>query len=61
MRSFYVSIVFSGVLEVAQYVYPIDKPITNQPVLELVFSFMLLAVCSAIFFFMDASSGGTES
>ena len=32
MRSFYVSIVFSGVLEVAQYVYPIDKPITNQPV-----------------------------
>lgn len=25
MRSFYVSIVFSGVLEVAQYVYPIDK------------------------------------
>lgn len=39
MRSFYVSIVFSGVLEVAQYVYPIDKPITNQPVLELVFSF----------------------
>ena len=60
MRSFYVSIVFSGVLEVAQYVYPIDKPITNQPVLELVFSFMLLAVCSAIFFFMDASSGGTD-
>ena len=41
MRSFYVSIVFSGVLEV-------------------VFSFMLLAVCSAIFFFMDASSGGTD-
>ena len=60
MRSFYVSIVFSGVLEVVQYVYPIDKPITNQPVLELVFSFMLLAVCSAIFFFMDASSGGTD-
>lgn len=60
MRSFYVSIVFSGVLEVAQYVYPIDKPITNQPMLELVFSFMLLAVCSAIFFFMDASSGGTD-
>lgn len=60
MRSFYVSIVFSGLLEVAQYVYPIDKPITNQPVLELVFSFMLLAVCSAIFFFMDASSGGTD-
>lgn len=29
MRSFHVSIVFSGVLEVAQYVYPIDKPITN--------------------------------
>ena len=46
--------------EVAQYVYPIDKPITNQPVLELVFSFMLLAVCSAIFFFMDASSGGSD-
>ena len=30
MRSFYVSIVFSGVLEVAQYVYLIDKTITNR-------------------------------
>ena len=38
MRSlFYVSIVFSGVLEVARSMYPIDGPITNQPVLELVF------------------------
>lgn len=37
MRSFYVSIVFSGVLEVAQYVYPIDKPITNSRCWSLYF------------------------
>ena len=36
------------------------RTLTNQPVLELVFCFMILAVCSAIFFNMDASSGGSD-
>ncbi len=58
MQSAYVSVLYSVTLEVIQYVWPMSKPLTNQPVLELVFCFMILAVCSAIFFDMNASSGG---
>lgn len=60
MRSAYVSVLYSVTLEVIQYVWPMSKPLTNQPVLELVFCFMILAVCSAIFFNMNASSGGSD-
>ena len=60
MRSAYVSVLYSVTLEVIQYVWPMSKPLTNQPVLELVFCFMVLAVCSAIFFNMNASSGGSD-
>ena len=60
MRSAYVSVWHSVTLEVIQYVWPMSKPLTNQPVLELVFCFMVLAVCSAIFFNMNASSGGSD-
>ena len=60
MRSAYVSVLYSVTLEVIQYVWPMSGPLTNQPVLELVFCFMILAVCSAIFFNMDASSGGSD-
>ena len=60
MRSAYVSVLYSVTLEVIQYVWPMSKPLTNQPVLELVFCFMIIAVCSAIFFNMNASSGGID-
>jgi len=60
MQSAYVSVLYSVTLEVIQYVWPMSKPLTNQPVLELVFCFMILAVCSAIFFNMNASSGGSD-
>ena len=60
MQSAYVSVLYSVTLEVIQYVWPMSKPLTNQPVLELVFCFMILAVCSAIFFDMNASSGGSD-
>lgn len=60
MQSAYVSVLYSVTLEVIQYVWPMSKPLTNQPVLELVFCFMIIAVCSAIFFNMNASSGGSD-
>lgn len=44
MRSAYVSVLYSVTLEVIQYVWPMSGPLTNQPVLELVFCFMIIAV-----------------
>lgn len=60
IKSVYVSLLFSAVLEGVQYVFPMDGPLTDEPVLELVFSFMILAVAAAVLFNMDASSGGTD-
>lgn len=60
IKSVYVSLLFSGTLEVVQYIFPMEGPLTDEPVLELVFSFMILAVIAAILFNMDASSGGTD-
>ncbi len=60
IKSVYVTLLFSAGLEVIQYIVPIDGPLTNQPVLELIFSFILMTVCSALFFNLNASSGGTD-
>ncbi|SHJ47869.1 YitT family protein [Hespellia stercorisuis] len=60
LKTIYVTLLFNVTLELAQYVYPMNGTLTEQPLLELVFSFMILAVVSAIFFNMDASSGGTD-
>lgn len=39
---------------------PMTAPLTDQPVLELVFAILLPAVSAAILFNMSASSGGTD-
>ena len=41
-------------------VIPLTAPMTNQPLLELIFAVSLPAVGSAILFNLDASSGGTD-
>ena len=41
-------------------IYPMTVPLTEEPLLELIFAVGLPAVSSAIFFNMDASSGGTD-
>mgnify|MGYP002241485001 CR=1 FL=1 len=43
-----------------QYLFPFKGPLTEQPFMELFFAFILAAGCSAIFFNMGASSGGTD-
>jgi len=60
IKTIYVTVCYSVGLEAVQYLFPFEGPLTDQPVLELVFAFMLIAVCSAVFFYMDASSGGTD-
>lgn len=60
IKSVYVSLLYSAELEVVQYLFPFEGPLTDQPLLELVFTFVLAAACSAVLFNMDASSGGTD-
>lgn len=60
IKSIYVSLIYSAGLGAIQYLLPFKGPLTDEPVLELVFAFVLAAACSAVFFNMDASSGGTD-
>jgi uncharacterized membrane-anchored protein YitT (DUF2179 family) len=59
-RTAYGSILLSVSLRLLEIIYPIDKPLTNQPMLELSFAVLLPAVGSAILFNIGASSGGTD-
>lgn len=56
----YCSLAFSFETWAMERLYPMTKPFTNQPLLELAFAIMLPAVGSAILFNANASSGGTD-
>lgn len=60
VRTVYTSLLMSGLLRLLEIVCPMDAPMTNQPLMELLFAVGLPAVGSAILFNMNASSGGTD-
>ncbi len=59
-RTAYVSLLMSCVIWALEYLCPMAAPMTNQPLLELIFSVALPAIGSALLFNMEASSGGTD-
>ena len=59
-KTFYVTILSTVGLSALDKIYPITTPLTDEPVIELLFSVAIPAVASAILFNMDASSGGTD-
>ncbi|MBQ1234810.1 MAG: YitT family protein, partial [Oscillospiraceae bacterium] len=56
----YTSILLSGVLSLLEKLVPIAAPLTDQPLLELVFAVAVPAYGTAILFNIGASSGGTD-
>lgn len=60
IKTVYVSLLTSFGLQALEYFYPMSVPITDQPVLELVFAIILPAASSAILFNINASGGGTD-
>ena len=50
----------SGLLQLMEVLFPLDHPLTSQPLMELLFAVGLPAVGSALLFNLDASSGGTD-
>jgi len=60
VKTAYISILLSAGLSFSEKIYPMMAPLTKEPLLELIFAVALPAVSSAIFFNMDASSGGTD-
>lgn len=59
-RTAYGSILMSLALKALEVLVPMNKPITNEPVLELAFAVALPAAGAAILFNIGASTGGTD-
>ena len=59
-KTVYVSLLMSVGLSAAESWFPMDGPLTNQPVLELMYAIVLPAFSAAIMFNVGASGGGTD-
>ena len=56
----YTTILLSVSLSTLERVFPMTKPLTDQPMLELCFAIALPAFASAVLFNLGSSSGGTD-
>jgi len=59
-RTVYCSLVLSGALELMELLFPMSQPITDDPMLELIFAVALPAVGSAVVFNLGGTTGGTD-
>lgn len=60
IKTVYVSVLMSVGLSACEWIYPMSAPLTNQPVLELIFAIFLPSASAALMFNMGASGGGTD-
>lgn len=60
IKTIYASILMSVFLYFLERLYPMTRPLTTQPLLELVFAILLPGVSSGLLFSVGASSGGTD-
>ena len=59
-KTIYCSMFYSALTYVFESFIPLSAPLTNQPLMELVYAMLLTAIGSAMIFNSDASSGGTD-
>ena len=60
IRTLYCSLLFSALTRALEIVMPIQAPLTDQPLLELVYAMALTSAGAAVIFNCSASSGGTD-
>ena len=60
IKTTYITLLVSFGPSILERIYPMDGPLTDEPVLELMFAIVLPAFASAVFFNLGASSGGTD-
>ena len=59
-KTIYCSMFYSALTYIFELFIPLSSPLTNQPLMELVYAMLLTAIGSAMIFNSDASSGGTD-
>lgn len=60
IKTVYCSMAYSFITWVFERCMPLSRPLTDQPLLELIYAMMLTSIAAAIIFNSDASSGGTD-
>ncbi len=60
IKTVYCSLLFSFSTYICELIIPISAPLTDQPLLELVYAMLLTSAGSAILFNNNASTGGTD-
>lgn len=60
IKTVYCSMLYSAITYFLQLVLPIDKPLTDQPFMELAYAMLLTSIGSAMIFNSGATSGGTD-
>lgn len=60
LKTAYSTILLSVLLSVLERMFPMTRPLTDQPMLELCFAIALPAFASAVLFNIGSSSGGTD-
>ena len=59
-KTVFASVLLSLLLNLFESLFPIEKPFTNQKLLELFIDMVLISVGAALIFNEEASSGGTD-
>ncbi len=59
-KTVFCSLAFSGFTRLLEIIIPLSHPLTDQPFLELAYAVLLTGIGSAILFYFNASSGGTD-
>lgn len=59
-KTTYATVLLSGLLLFFEKIHPLEHPLSNEPMLELIFAITLPAIASALLFYEGASSGGTD-
>ena len=59
-RTVYCTLLYTGLVQVFEWIWPMTAPLTNQKLLELFFGIFLPSLGAAILFHVSASTGGTD-
>ena len=60
IKTVYISILNSVLLKALEIWFPMERPLTDEPVLELIFAIILPSLGAGIMFNLGASGGGTD-
>ncbi len=60
VKTIYCSMFYSALTFVFEFIFPLTAPLSDQPLLELIYAMLLTSVGSAMIFNSEASSGGTD-